>query len=270
MNYLKITRFPALNYSCDEAMNTLCTNLSYCGSNIQKLMVTSRYAQEGKSSIALCMMRTMAGFGKRVLLVDADLRASDMERRYRFKFAYKDHLGLAQYLAGMCEMEDVIYQTDLNGAYILPCGRNVLNSMQLLSSPRLGELMRTVESEFDVIIVDTPPASVIVDAVEIAKYCDGALIVVRHNMGSKQEIGEVVASISMTGCKVLGAVMNGVKLGSFSNRRYYYRSGRYSRYYHGYGYGYGYGYNKTAQRMEIKDQTNSNQKAQPQKDEKTP
>ena len=69
------------------------------------------------------------------------------------------------------------------------------------------------------------------DAVEIAKYCDGAIIVVAYNKGRRQDIGEVAASIAKTGCKVLGAVMNGVNLKSFRNRRYYYRSERYSSYY---------------------------------------
>lgn len=71
----------------------------------------------------------------------------------------------------------------------------------------------------------------VADAIEIAKYCDGALIVVSYNTGRKQEIGEVKDSIAKTGCKVLGAVMNNVNLGSFRNRKYYYRSERYSSYY---------------------------------------
>ena len=81
------------------------------------------------------------------------------------------------------------------------------------------------------ILVDTPPAGLIVDAVEIAKYCDGAVIVVGYNKGRGQDLSDVVANISKTGCKVLGAVMNGVNLKSFRNRRYYYRSERYSAYY---------------------------------------
>ena len=261
MNYLEITRFPALDYSCSEAMNTLCTNLSYCGPNIRTILITSRYAQEGKSSIAINMMRTLAGYGKKVLLVDADLRASDMARRYRFSFPDKETFGLAQYLAGMCGLDDVVYQTSLPGACALPAGRCVLNSMQLLASPRFGEMMRTIKQNFDVILVDTPPAGVIVDAVEIAKHCDGAVLVVGYNKGRKQDVGEVAANIAMTGCKVLGAVMNGVELKSFSNRKYYYRSGRYSTYYHGYGYGYGYGYGRGGKR---KDRgTKTDKKAQP-------
>ena len=234
MNQLSIGCFPELDYACGEAMNTLCTNLFYCGENIRSVLLTSRYEQEGKSSIAMNVMRTLAGYGKRVVLVDADLRCSTLARRYRFSFAHRETFGLAQYLAGMCELEDAVYQTNLPGAYILPAGREVLNSMQLLSSPRYGEMMQALRKNFDVVLVDSPPAGVIVDAVEIAKYCDGAIIVVAYNKGRRQDIGEVAASIAKTGCKVLGAVMNGVNLKSFRNRRYYYRSERYSSYYNRY------------------------------------
>ena len=234
MNQLSIGRFPELDYACGEAMNTLCTNLFYCGENIRSVLLTSRYEQEGKSSIAMNVMRTLAGYGKRVVLVDADLRCSTLARRYRFSFAHRETFGLAQYMAGMCELEDAVYQTNLPGAYILPAGREVLNSMQLLSSPRYGEMMQALRKNFDVVLVDSPPAGVIVDAVEIAKYCDGAIIVVAYNKGRRQDIGEVAASIAKTGCKVLGAVMNGVNLKSFRNRRYYYRSERYSSYYNRY------------------------------------
>lgn len=234
MNQLSIGRFPELDYACGEAMNTLCTNLFYCGENIRSVLLTSRYEQEGKSSIAMNVMRTLAGYGKRVVLVDADLRCSTLARRYRFSFARREAFGLAQYLAGMCALEDAVYQTNLPGAYILPAGREVLNSMQLLSSPRYGEMMEALRKNFDVVLVDSPPAGVIVDAVEIAKYCDGAIIVVSYNKGRRQDIGEVAASIAKTGCKVLGAVMNGVNFKSFRNRRYYYRSERYSSYYNRY------------------------------------
>ena len=238
MNQLNITRFPKLDYACNEALNTLCTNLFYCGDDIRSVLLTSRYEQEGKSSITMNMMRTLASCGKRVVLVDVDLRCSTLARRYRFTFPSREAPGLAQYLAGMCELEDALYETNLPNAFIVPAGREVLSSLQLLASPRYREMMEALKENFDVILVDSPPAGVIVDAVEIAKYCDGAIIVVAYNTGRKQDVAEVAASIAKTGCQVLGAVMNGVDLGTFRNRKYYYRSGRYSSYYR-YGKTYG-------------------------------
>ena len=135
MNQLSITRFPALDYAATEAMNTLCTNISYCGQDVRVVLFTSRYEEEGKSSISMNVMRTLAGYGKRVLLVDADLRRSSLARRYRFSYSTRDAYGLAQYLAGMCSLDEVVYQTDLPNAYILPAGRDVLNSMQACLRP---------------------------------------------------------------------------------------------------------------------------------------
>lgn len=235
MNHLNITSFPPLDYAATEALNTFCTNLSYCGSDIHTVLFTSRYEHEGKSSIAMNTMRTLASYGKTVLLLDADLRCSTLARRYRFNFAQRESFGLAQYLAGMCEVDDIIYETNLPGAYIIPAGRDVMNSMQLLASRRYGELMHALEGKYDTILVDSPPAGVIVDAVEIAKYCDGAVLIVGHNKGRGQDIGELSQNIAKTGCKVLGAVINGVDLKSFRNRRYYYRSESYSAYYRRYG-----------------------------------
>ena len=235
MKQLKIGRFPALDYACSEALNTLCTNLSYCGREVRSILFTSRYEQEGKSGIAMNVMRTLAGYGKRVLLVDADLRCSTLARRYRFTYAQRENAGLAQHLAGMCELQDVVYRTNLPGAFILPAGHEVLNSMQLLASYRDGEMMDALRDEFDIVLVDSPPAGLIVDAIEIARYCDGAVIVVEYNRGRVQDVADVAANLAKTGCKVLGAVMNGVNLKSFRNRKYYYRSERYSAYYHHYG-----------------------------------
>lgn len=235
MRQLKIGRLPALDYACSEALNTLCTNLSYCGREVRSILFTSRYEQEGKSGIAMNVMRTLAGYGKRVLLVDADLRCSTLARRYRFTYAQRENAGLAQHLAGMCELQDVVYRTNLPGAFILPAGHEVLNSMQLLASYRYGEMMDALRDEFDIVLVDSPPAGLIVDAIEIARYCDGAVIVVEYNRGRVQDVADVAANLAKTGCKVLGAVMNGVNLKSFRNRKYYYRSERYSAYYHHYG-----------------------------------
>ena len=245
MNRIQITNFPKLDYACNEAMNTLCTNLFYCGDNIRSVLITSRHEQEGKSSVAINMMRTIASCGKRVVLVDADLRRSVLASRYKFAYSQSENFGLAEYLAGMCPLKQIVYATNLENAFIVPAGREVMNSLQLLSSPRYEQMIDKLSEIFDVVLVDTPPAGVIVDAVEIAKYCDGALLVVASNKGRKQEIDEVAKNIRKTGCKVLGAVLNNVDMHSFQNRKYYYRSGKYSAYYRN-----GYGYHKRQDKSE--------------------
>ena len=212
-------------------MNTLCTNLSYCGEDVRKILITSRYASEGKSYVSMNLMRSMARLGRRVVLVDTDLRASGIQSDYRLRYEGKDHFGLSEYLSGHCGLDKVLYETDIPGAYMIPAGHSAPNPLQLLDTERMKQMVEWLSEEFDVVLLDTPPVGVLVDAVALAKYCDGALLVVGYLKGRQQEIGDAVHNIRQTGCKMLGAVLNGVKFKSLSNKHYYYSSERYSGHY---------------------------------------
>lgn len=230
-NYLEVSNFPQLDYVCNEAMNTLCTNLSYCGKDIRKIMITSRYAGEGKSYIAMNLLRTFSQLGKRTVLIDTDLRASGIQSDYRLRYSTQSHYGLSEYLSGICGLDEAVYQTNLPNTYMIPAGHEAPNPLQLLDTRSMGELIEQLAEQFDVVLVDTPPAGVLADAVALAKFCDGALLVVGYCKGKQQEIGDAVENIKQTGCKVLGAVFNGVKFNSMSNRHYYYSSERYASHY---------------------------------------
>ena len=228
-NHVIINRFPKLSYSANEAMNTLATNLSYCGDDIHVIQFTSRSGHEGKSFVTMNLLRTVAGLQKKVVLLDADLRRSHLVHSYGMAFGTETVNGLAQYLAGMCRREDILYETDIPGAWFIPIGRQVEGSLQLLSKPGFGELVAYLKGCFDLVLIDTPPAGTLIDAIEIAKYCDGAVIVVGSGMGNKNEITDVADAITRTGCPVLGMVMNRVDMKNFTNKKYYY-----SRKYYGY------------------------------------
>ena len=230
-NYLEVSNFPQLDYVCNEAMNTLCTNLSYCGKDIRKIMITSRYAGEGKSYIAMNLLRTFSQLGKRTVLIDTDLRASGIQSDYRLRYSTQSHYGLSEYLSGICGLEEAVYQTNLPNTYMIPAGHEAPNPLQLLDTRLMGELIEQLAEQFDVVLVDTPPVGALADAVALAKFCDGALLVVGYCKGKQQEIGDAVENIKQTGCKVLGAVFNGVKFNSMSNRHYYYSSERYASHY---------------------------------------
>ena len=224
MNSIFISRFPSLEYTIAEAVNTLCTNLSFAGDDVKVVMVTSCHASEGKSYLSMNMMRTMAGLGKNVILVDADLRRSQIVAQYGLKFETQPAQGLTHYLAGMCTVEDVIYSTNIENAYLLPAGRTVTSSLSLLTTPRFPALLHQISSQVDFVIVDAPPVGVIIDAAEIAKSCDGALFVVGYNQVSRRELLNAKRQIDTAGCKVLGSVLNNVELDSYASRKYYNKS----------------------------------------------
>lgn len=89
--------------------------------------------------------------------------------------------------------------------------------------------MLQLRERYDIVLVDTSPVGMIVDGLEVARHCDGALLVVSYKRGKRKEIKSVVGAINNTGCKVLGTVLNNVNLKTFSSRMYYYDSEKYSR-----------------------------------------
>lgn len=224
MNKLTIRQLPKPEYACAEAMNTLCTNLSFAGENIRTIMVTSCQASEGKSYLSMNIMQAMAKLGRTVALVDADLRRSNITSRYDLSFDGKEGLGLTHLLAGMAEEHQVIYETNVPGTLMVPVGRNINNALPLLVSPRFEELLQHLTQAVDYVIVDAPPVGVVIDAAEIAKYCDGSLVVVSQNAIHRQELIDVKRQLEQTDCPILGTVLNKVKYDDYVSRKYYYKS----------------------------------------------
>ena len=230
MKQLKITKFPALDYAGSEAFNTLSTNLSFAGENIKKIMITSCHASEGKSYLSINLARALAQRGKRVALVDADLRRSMINSTYgvRFEHDKSGGSGLSHFLAGMVGMDEVVYQTDITNMLMVPVGREVPNPLALLSGRHFEELLDTLAKMVDYVIVDAAPMGMVIDAAEIAKVCDGTLIAVHYNDVRRQELLDVKQQIEQSGCPILGTVLNQVDYDNYLGRKYYYS--KYSKY----------------------------------------
>lgn len=224
MKKIEIQKFAPLSYAGQEAINTLCTNLSFSGENMKRIMVTSSHASEGKSFLTMNILRTMAKYGKRVVLVDADLRRSYIASQYGLHFNDAGKWGLAHFLAGMAEEDAVIYRTNIEGAYIVPVGREVSNPMPLLNSERFGTLLAHLAEQFDYVLVDAPPVGTVIDAAEIAKSCDGTLVVVNYNEVHRQELLDVKNQLEQTGCPIIGSVLNQVEFDNYLSKKYYYKS----------------------------------------------
>ena len=224
---MKVTRFESLAYQANEALNTLCTNLFFTGGDIKKIMVTSCHPQEGKSFVAMNLMRSLAGLGMKVVLVDADIRASAIQGVYGVQITTADgqaYPGLTRYLAGRCQADDIIGKTDIANAWMILSGRNVTNSLPLLSSPRLKNLLDALAKQFDVVLVDAPPVGTIIDAAKIAGACDGTLFVVQSGGTSHQELSAAIQQIEKTGCPILGSVLNKFDERQYGDKYYYHKS----------------------------------------------
>ncbi|MDR2657714.1 MAG: CpsD/CapB family tyrosine-protein kinase [Oscillospiraceae bacterium] len=232
MKSADITELPKMDYPCTEALNTLCTNLSFSGFNVKSVMLTSCRSGEGKSFLTLNLMRALAGLGKSVVMIDADMRRSMLISRYGIRTAHKP-MGLAQYLASQCECEDVLYQTNIPNAHMIFHGHEVANTLALLNTPRLPQLIQYLERNFDVVLIDSPPIGLIIDSAEIAKYVDGTVFVVTNNTIARRELLEAKNQIAKTGCPILGVVLNKVTFDTHSAKKHYYRT-YYSHYSSGY------------------------------------
>lgn len=228
MRTAKITRRPTLDFNGRESVNTICSNLLFAGKNVRKIVLTSCVALEGKSTMCARIAINMAGRGKRVVLVDMDLRRSFMIRSLGIRAEGKKY-GSAHYLAGMCDFEDAIYETDIEGLCVMPAGRDVTNPLPLINAPEFNEMLTELAERFDLVIVDAPPVGVVIDAAEIAKYCDGIVMVVEYGKRRRRELISAVQQMQRSGCPILGCIIDKVTVKTLSDKQYY------RKHYYGYG-----------------------------------
>lgn len=225
------------SFQVQEAYKTLRTNIRF--SSTGKLFcITSGLAAEGKSITALNIAISFAEAGQKVLVIDADLRRPSMARLLIENGAP----GLSNVLAGLCTEEEAIRKELMPNLDVLFSGEIPPNPSELLSSPRMEELLRRLSAQYDYIFVDTPPVNIVTDACVVGSLVDGVLFVVRQNQSDRDSVKQGVNQLNIAGVKLLGFVYNGVETG---NRRGYKRY----RYYKYRAYGY-QAYKSSAQEQE--------------------
>lgn len=208
------------DFAVNEAYKTLRTNLLW---NVDKkvICITSSLPEEGKSSIALNLANSFAEQGKTVLLIDADIRKSVMNNRLKVP---KIGGGLSEFLAGQKGATDIICSTDVHGLNIIFAGAYPPNPSELLGGKRFELLIEKTRSEFDYIIIDTPPIGSVVDAAIVAKVCDGILMVVEAGRIETKMLKRNFVQLEQSGCPILGCVMNMVSRKTDSYYGKYYGS----------------------------------------------
>lgn len=213
---------PEINdYRMVEGLNQLKTNLAFCGKDIKVITMTSSVPNEGKSSVSLSLSRTLAESGKKILMVDADLRKSVMAARYHIQGIDK---GLSHYLTGQAEVEDIIYETEVEGLCITVAGPLLPDPTSILDSEQFEQFIENVRDMFDYVIIDAPPLGVVIDAVIIGKYTDGAVIVIEQGVIKRKIVQDVIKQLKRGEVRILGAVLNKVdeRIGAYGNYEYKY------------------------------------------------
>lgn len=215
-----------------EAIRLIRTRLERQMEGKKVLMVTSSVSGEGKSTVAANLAISMALKGKRVVLVDCDLRNPTIGKIFRVK---KQYPGLVSVLQGQSRPEESMCEVmDRNkplGLTLLLGGEPNSKLVEVLSSETMKGVVDWLRGQFDVVILDTPPSAILVDAMMLVRYVDAVAYVVMSEFARKRYIFEGVEELTASGAPIVGCILNGGRA----------RSGGYG-YYGGYRGRYGSGY----------------------------
>lgn len=191
------------------------------------LLVTSTEPSEGKTTVAVNLALAMAQRGNKVLLIDGDLRKLDIKKY----FAPHGEKTIWNILRGEAEVSEAALYLKDEEIYVLRANKPISNSIEVINSSRMENLIKQAREFADVVIIDAPPAGLLADAAHYYEYVDGVLMVIRQDWANQSRILDAVQDFPGQGEKLLGCVMNMVKTG-FASYGYGYNS---------YGYGYRYG-----------------------------
>ena len=214
-----------------ESYKSIRTNLEFHRRNrrLQVLLVTSPHSGDGKSTSASNLAISLAHAGRRVLLVDADLRRPSQHLLY----GLSRERGLSNLLRRSLSAEAVTQPTPVPGLDFVSCGPEADNPAELLASPAFGEFLDDVRRSYDCVIIDSSPLLAVTDPCVIAAQVDGVILIVRANTIKRNEAEHTTDLLRSIGTPVVGAVVNGITRDD---------AGFGSGYGYGYGYGSGYGY----------------------------
>lgn len=219
---------PKLEYSAAESYKSLRTNLQFCGEDKKVIAITSCTPNEGKSSVSMNLAISLTEAGKKVLLIDADLRKSVLVGRTKVRESVK---GLTHYLSRQAPLIDVICSTNVKNFHMIFAGPVPPNPAELLGSALFKEMMKSFRKVYDYILVDTPPLGSVIDSVVIAEECDGSVMVIESGVISYRFAQDVKGQLEKCKCPILGVVLNKVdisKQGYYG--KYYGKYGKYGKY----------------------------------------
>ena len=215
-----------------EAYKSLRTNLNFlAGSNdVHCIVVTSTASEESKSNVAVNLALTLAESGKKVALVDCDLRKPVLHKYLKAGHNIK---GVSNVLSRQVSLKEAMILPNGFNFSFLPAGTTPPNPSELLSQPQMVEMVAALREEFDFVIFDAPPVSMVTDAAIIGNLVDGALFVVRSNYAATDAVRAAVQQLQSAGAKILGVILT----------RYDAKKAlKHSSYGYGYYYSYGYSY----------------------------
>jgi tyrosine-protein kinase Etk/Wzc len=220
-----------------EAFRSIRTNLQFISNDTDAkiVAVTSTISGEGKTFNAINLAGVMAFSGKKVVILDLDMR----KPKIHLGFNVENISGISTLLIGKDKVENCITHSSLNNLDFITAGPIPPNPAELIINPRMNELITYLKTIYDIIIVDLPPVGIVSDGIPIMQLADYPLYILRANYSRKMFIIQINKLIEENNVKNLSVILNGVEM---SKLKYGYGYGYSYGYGYGYGYSYGYGY----------------------------
>lgn len=203
-----------------EAYKILRTNIEFTNLEDKKrsIMVTSTRMREGKSTTSANLAVAFSQAGRKVLLIDADMRKPTQHH----VFGLSNRVGLSSVLSNQHELEEAIQQTDIEQVDVLCSGPIPPNPSEMLASKGMTALLQRTRDSYDLVILDTPPTLVVTDAPIVSTKCDGVVLVVDCGAIRKTEALKAKQKLEHVQARILGVVLNNIKRGSEDHYAYYY------------------------------------------------
>ena len=202
-----------------EQYRTIRTNLQFASvdKELETMIVTSPGPSEGKSLTTANVAVVFAQQGKKVLLVDADLRKPTVH----YTFRADNTSGLSNYLVRNRSLKELAKESRVENLDLLPSGPIPPNPSELLGSTMMEKLIEEAKEHYDMIIFDTPPVLAVADSQVLSKFVDGALLVVRSKQTEQEAAGKAKEQLEQSRANILGVVLNDMDVKD-SNYYYYY------------------------------------------------
>ncbi len=202
-----------------EQYRTIRTNIEFSSvdTEVKSLLITSAGPEEGKSTTAANLAVVFAQQGKKVLLIDADLRKPTVH----FTFKLDNGTGLTSLLLQQIPFQKAVLRAEEANLDILTSGPIPPNPAELLSTGAMRDLLSEASLVYDKVILDTPPVLAVADTKILGSYTDGAIMVISSGKTDKEKAAKAKEALDYCPCKLLGAVMNGKKQTKHSDYAYY-------------------------------------------------
>jgi tyrosine-protein kinase Etk/Wzc len=222
-----------------EQIRTIRTNISFTGrgGSVKKILVTSHIPGEGKSFTSLNIAASYAILGKRVAVLEFDLR----KPRLLKNLGLSATKGISNYLSGQASLNEIIVPLNVESEehfHLIPSGPIPPNPSELILGDRMQQLIQDLEQSYDYILFDTPPFSLVTDALLLKRFSDISIVVLRQGYSKKEAFRDIRDKLCNGQDDLVYIVLNGVN----RFQKYSYYANKYSSYGYGYGYGNSYGY----------------------------